>query len=122
MNPIVVVLLNGLNFGDLSDERQIHYVGSLSRPKAHAIAALQFHPVHLHAFEKRSFFERVPFLHTYSVPAARARGLRSSPSRGSARRISSFSASDMVRTRSVRISSISVPSKRSPGLSSAICG
>ena len=37
-------------------------------------------------------------------------------------RISRFSSSVMVMMRSARISSISVPSNKSPGLSGAICG
>ena len=44
------------------------------------------------------------------------------PARSSTAAISRFSSSVSVRMRSVSISSISVPSKKSPGLSGATCG
>src|ERR1700756_330562 len=145
---VVEIALDRLYHGDFPFQSQIHDVGALLRPEAHAISSLHRDSEDCDAFERRVFRHLVPLHHALSFAAefplcagsardrprivpcvlincsrafcsVRSRRLRTW---SSASRISCFSWSVRVITRKVSISSISVASKKSPALSGAICG
>src|SRR5882762_4850484 len=130
------ILLDGFNCGDLSSECNIEDVCRALWPETDAVSFPQFDSEHTHT---GCFGQlRIPTVH--SVPPA-GRRPRSAPCsfincsgasasvlsricrvRSSPSRTSRFSSSVKVSTRNVRISSISVESKKSPALSAATCG
>ena len=140
VDPVFKVLFDRRDRGDLSFECHVENVGVGKRPEPHAIAHGIVDSDHANGLEPGWFESRVPVTHVGDPPAgAGARGTyragpaivllpsdsvraRTARARSSTAAIAAFSSSVRVMIRSVRISSISVPSKSSPGLSGAIWG
>src|ERR1700678_2907784 len=138
---IFEILLNGFNDRNLARQRHVENIRLLFGVYANRIAHPQLDAEDAHALRRCcSFLERIP-VPVHSVPPRISRSPRITPcafsnasedrpsvrsrifrARGSPLRISCFSVSVRVSTRSVSISSISVPSKKSPSLSGAILG
>src|SRR5579864_40365 len=137
----LVILFDRLNEGCFARECNVKYVAARSGTQPDPAPGAQLPSRDMQCLDRCLGFEKLPFpfVHGVSLPSGwRSRSVlwsfmrcsADSPSvlsrifraRASEYRISRFSSSVIVIMRSARISSISVPSKRSPGLSGAICG
>jgi hypothetical protein len=133
----VDVLVQRLHDRLLPGQRRVEHVPALPRPQPHEAprarrARRRRRPCAARARRARPSPRRSSGAHLpladrpragSSAPRATApRCGRGSPARGVEARISAFSASVRLRMLRIRSWSISPPSKRSPGLSGAICG
>src|SRR5271156_4598028 len=146
----LVVLFDRFDGRYLSREGDVEHIAALPWAQTDAVPRFDFDAVDHHGHQRWLIFEQIefPLVHrsssrAISVLALKSAGVmprntpcnfmkcsvgmdsvRSSTSRARASlwRISRFSSSLSVRILSAKISSISVPSNRSPWLSGAICG
>src|SRR6202011_6190628 len=137
-----VVLLDPFDRCRLAGQCDIQHVAAGPRTQPDASTGVHLDSVDRHRCDGCLVLEQMPLPLVHFVPSSCAgRSPRSTPcsfitcssdrlsvrssirrARGSASRISHFSYSVIVSLRKTSISSISVPSKKSPGLSCAICG
>ena len=126
VNAILEIMFDGLDDGDLNLEREVHDIAARVRPQANMRADGEMKTGRL-AAQIPSFIEDcgariVPCSRLNAAGASDWVRRRSARARASVAAISCFSVSVIARIRKVRISSISVPSNRSPGLSGAMAG
>src|SRR5580692_67529 len=140
MKLALVILFDTLDRGNLARQRQVEDVAALSREQPDAGTSPDLDSTYRETFHGILVFEQLP-LPLVHFESSTGRNPRSAPwsfmkcscgsisvlsrmrrARSSPLRTSAFSSSVKVMMRSVSISSISVPSKRSPGLSGAISG
>src|SRR5580698_2562430 len=132
MQLTFIILLDGLDDRNLSGQREIEDIATRAGTQPDTRPLLHLDARNGDALRRSFFLKKLkfPFVHRRSTPcifmncstgiaSVRSRIWRA---RSSPEAISSFSSAVRVMIRSVRISSISVPSNRAPGLSGAIWG
>src|SRR5262249_18346137 len=139
VDAAVEILLDRLDHCALSGQGQVQNVRPAARPQADAIPLTDLRSADVDALHGPALGPRVPLRHGPPSPAGRRPRIApwrpsiwsdpmpsvrasSARARSSTAAIACFSSSVSVRIRSVSISSISAPSKKSPGLSGATRG
>src|SRR5580704_8267878 len=137
----LIVLFDRFDGGNLSGERDVHHIAARARTQAHAASRRHLDSRNFQTIERRLLLEELPFPFVHWVSSLSGRKPRRAPcnfmncstgmvsvrssiwrARSSDWLISRLSSSARVMMRNDRISSISVPSNRSPALSGAIWG
>src|SRR5580658_1084152 len=135
----LVILFDAFDGGDLPGEHDVHYIATFTGSQAHAASDPNLDSRNLQMIKRSLLFEKLPFPLVHALSSLSGRSPRSTPcnfiscstgmdsvrsstwrARSSDWLISRFSSSVSVMIRKERISSISVPSNRSPALSGAI--
>src|SRR6185437_468485 len=141
MTLAFVILLDAFDGGNLPRQCNVHHVAALAWTQSHPASAPHFDSRNLQMIKRHLFFQQLPLPLVHRVSSLSGRSPRKTPcsfmncfagmfsvrssmarARSSEWLISRFSSSVKVMMRRERISSISVPSNKSPALSGAIWG